>query len=179
MKLQPKLIIPTFFALIMIVFFAYFSPGLANWLTAIPAMIISYIFYLLTAYRKAPDPKWILPLYLLGVSWYGIHFAEEFINGYTTAFPALFSEGAMSDSFYLIFNMVAILFYIFGGICIYLKIQGPQLIAIFFIIFGMIANAIFHTIASLKTGSYFPGVYTAQMYWLGFIGPWLYWRFTR
>lgn len=176
---KPKLIVPTFFATVVIAFLAWSSPGWGNWLTAIPAMIISYIFYLKTAYRKAPDPKVLLPLYLLGVCWYGVHFSEEYINGYMTAFPALFGAESLDADFYLIFNMVALLFYIFGGICIYLKIQGPQLIAIFFIFFGMIVNVLFHSTASIISGAYFPGTYTAQMYWLGFIGPWLYWKFTR
>lgn len=135
-------------------------------------LIAAYIFYMLTVYKKAPDFKWILPLYLLGIGWQAIHFAEEYLYGYHTAM-------GIDESRFVISNMVAILFYCFAGVAIYLKIQGPQLIAIFFILFGGLGNAALHSFYFIKTGAYSPGFYTSLPFWLAPILLWWYWKYTR
>jgi len=42
--------------------------------------------------------------------------------------------------------------------------------ALFFIVYGAIGNAIAHTWWVVWRQAYFPGFYTAQLYWL--LGPW-------
>jgi len=177
--LHPKFIVPTFFATLMLCVFHKFSVANTAYFTSIPSMLLAYVFYLKTVFKKAPEPKKILPLYLLGVCWFPIHFAEEYLNGITTAFPKVFNANAMDNDFYLIFNMIALCFFIFSALCIYLKIQGPQLIALFFIIYGMFVNVLMHIYFQIKTGAYFPGFYTALPYLISPIGIYLFWKETR
>ncbi len=163
----------------MIIVFVVASKGLSMIVTFVPGMIISYIFYLLTVFKKHPEGKFILPLYLLGVGWQAIHFAEEYLTGYNEAFPALFGAEPYPADQFVISNMIALLFYAFSGACMELKIQGPQLIAIFFIIFGGLINAIMHVIFSIKSGGYFPGLYTALPFFLAPLLIYMIWKSTR
>jgi len=176
---QPKFLVPTAFLIIMVIAFCTVSKGLSMILTFVPGLILSYIFYLLTVYRKVPEHKGILPLFLLGIGWQGIHFAEEFLNGYQTAFPAMFGAEPYSDQQFLIMNMTAILFYCFAAAAMYLKIQGPWLISIFFIFFGGLINAAMHLVFNIVNQSYFPGFYTSLPFWLSPLLLYWIWKETR
>lgn len=172
---QVQLVVPGLIAALLISGFIVFSSGRSLIVTFVPAMIISYITYYFTSYRKMPDPKRVVPLYFLTLGVQLLHFAEEFVGGFYERFPRLIdgSPGYSQDLF-VVFNMWAYFVFIIGGLAIYQQKKIPMIIAWFFVIMGAIGNAIVHLIFCFIEGGYFPGFYTSLVYWV--LGPILFWR---
>ena len=162
-------VIPILISSGMIAAFTYFSSGLSLIVTFVPGVILALIFYFLTIYKKQPEPVKILPLYLLGLGIQFLHFAEEYITGFNYRFPALFNSSEYPLNTFVVFNMFAYFMFILGAMMIYKKIRPPMIIPLFFVIYGIIGNAIAHMIFCLIVRGYFPGIYTALIYWI--IGP--------
>ena len=71
---------------------------------------------------------------------------------------------------FVTFNMAS--YAVFTGTCLlaFTKRIGFLLMpAMFFVVYGAIGNAIAHTWWSIDLGTYFPGLITAQAYWVA--GP--------
>ncbi len=153
----------------MITGFSYFSSGLSLILTFVPGVILALLFYFLTVYKKQPNPDKILPIYLFALGIQFLHFAEEYVTGFNHKFPALFNGSAYPINTFVIFNMCAYFMFILGAIMLYKKIKPPMIIPLFFVMYGIVGNAISHVIFCIVVGDYFPGVYTALIYWI--IGP--------
>ncbi|MFF0772990.1 hypothetical protein ACFYUK_29155 [Nonomuraea wenchangensis] len=155
----------------LIALFAYLSPGLALWLTFIPAMVIAYGCHLATTDRRPPDPSRVLPIYLVGLAWQFLHFGEEFMNGFNGRWPTeVFGAPAMSLPLFVWINMVSYAAFAVGALAIYRGWRVPLLIAWFFAIMGAMGNAIGHPVYDLVSGDLaFPGIVTSLGYWI--IGP--------
>ncbi|WP_205826196.1 hypothetical protein [Microbispora catharanthi] len=160
----------------LIALFAYLSPGLALWLTFIPAMVIAYGCHLATTDRRLPDPSRVLPIYLIGLAWQFLHFGEEFMNGFNWRWPTqVFGANAMSLPMFVWINMISYAAFALGALAIYRGWRVPLLIAWFFAIMGAMGNAIGHPIYDLVSGDLaFPGIVTSLGYWV--IGPILVYR---
>ena len=179
-KSRLALITATIMALVMIVVFWIFSSGWSLRLTFVPGVILAYILFLLTIKRKAPAPQRLLPLYLIAVAVQMLHFAEEYLTGFYAKFPALFGGAAYSPEVFVAFNMSAYFAFIIGAVFIYKKTRPLMMIPLFFITYGVLGNAITHVIFAIYVGGYFPGLYTALIYWL--LAPFLLrelWNGTR
>lgn len=135
----------------------------------IPGVIVSYLFYLKTTYKKAPEPDRILPLYLLALGVQLLHFTEEYLTGFTVVLPELLGQEQYPIDDWFVFNMVAYFVFIIGGIILFKKIKELMIIPIFFIIVGVLLNSIGHIFISLYVGAYFSGLYTALIFTV--IGP--------
>ncbi|GAA2298400.1 hypothetical protein GCM10010149_53930 [Nonomuraea roseoviolacea subsp. roseoviolacea] len=155
----------------LIALFAYLSPGLALWLTFIPAMVIAYGCHLATTNRRLPDASRVLPIYLVGLAWQFLHFGEEFMNGFNRRWPTeVFGAQAMSLPMFVWINMISYAAFAMGALAIYRGWRVPLLIAWFFAIMGAMGNAIGHPIYDLVSGDLgFPGIVTSLGYWV--IGP--------
>jgi hypothetical protein len=155
----------------LIVLFAYLSPGLALWLTFIPAMVIAFGCHLATTNRRLPDASRVLPIYLIGLAWQFLHFGEEFMNGFNRRWPTeVFGAQAMSLPLFVWINMISYAAFAMGALAIYRGWRVPLLIAWFFAIMGAMGNAIGHPIYDLVSGDLaFPGIVTSLGYWV--IGP--------
>ncbi|NJP91435.1 HXXEE domain-containing protein [Nonomuraea sp. FMUSA5-5] len=155
----------------LIVLFAYLSPGLALWLTFIPAMVIAYACHLATTNRRLPDPARVLPVYLVGLAWQFLHFGEEFMNGFNRRWPTeVFGAQAMTLDLFVWINMISYAAFAMGALAIYRGWRVPLLIAWFFAIMGAMGNAIGHPVYDLVSGDLaFPGIVTSLGYWI--IGP--------
>ena len=123
-----ELIVPGMIAALLIWGFMVFSSGISLIVTFVPAMIISYIIYFFTSYRKMPDPKRVIPLYFLTLGVQLLHFAEEFVGGFYEKFPQLIdgSAGYPQDLF-VVFNMWAYFVFILGGLAIYNQKKIPMI----------------------------------------------------
>jgi len=135
----------------------------------IPGIILSFILYLVYLKHRSPDPDRVVPLYLLALGIQFLHFAEEYTTGFTTELPKLIGQEAYPIGYWLVFNMVAYFVFAIGGIILFKRINSLLIIPIFFILVGVMLNAVGHIILSLYTGGYFPGLYTALLYTV--IGP--------
>ncbi|MFI7221384.1 hypothetical protein [Micromonospora maritima] len=160
----------------LIALFAWLSPGSALWWTFIPAMVIAYAAHLMTTNRRRPDPAKVLPVYLVGMAWQFLHFAEEFTNGFNRRWPTeVFGAQAMTLNKFVWINMISYAAFAIGGLAIYRGWRVPLLIAWFFAVMGAMGNAIGHIAYDLIAGDLsFPGFYTALGYWI--IGPVLVYR---
>lgn len=167
--MNKNIIIPIFIAIGMTIGFSYFSSGLSLIITFVTGVILALLFYFLTVYKKQPEPDKILPVYLLALGIQFIHFTEEYITGFNYKFPKLFNSPEYPLNTFVVFNMLAYFMFIMGAILIYKKIKPPMMIPLFFIMYGVIGNAIAHVIFCIVVGGYFPGIYTALIYWI--VGP--------
>ena len=133
-------------------------------LVFIPGVLISCVFYFRTAYKKTPEPKILLPLYLLALGIQFLHFAEEYITGFNVKIATLFGQSPYPIDKWLLFNMIAYFVFILGGIILYKRIKELMIIPLFFILMGVVFNGVIHVVVSIYLGGYFPGLYTAILY---------------
>ena len=162
-------VIASIIAVSCIVLLYLVSLRLSVVLVFIPAVIISYLVYLKTFEKGLPVMDRIIPLYLFTLGWQFIHFLEEFLTGFETKLPELFGQDPYQTNTWVSFNMIAYFIFILGGIALYKNLKGPSIIAIFFILFGVMFNGIAHVGTSIYTAGYFPGLYTALAYLI--LGP--------
>lgn len=168
-KLNKHILIPLVIAIIAISIFWIVSLTLNVVIVFIPGVIITYLLYLNTFYKKTPNPERILPLYLFALGIQFIHFAEEYLTDFTVVVPHLLGREEYPLDYWLVFNMVAYFIFIIGGIILFKKIKELMIIPLFFILVGVLLNSIGHILISLYVGEYFSGLYTALIYVI--IGP--------
>ena len=168
-KLNKHVLIPLVIASIAIAIFWLVSLTLSVVIVFIPGVIVTYLLYLNTFYKKTPNPERILPLYLLALGIQFIHFTEEYLTDFTVAIPNLLGQEEYPKDYWLIFNMVVYFIFIIGGIILFKKIKELMIIPLFFILVGVLLNSIGHILISLYVRGYFSGLYTALIYVI--IGP--------
>lgn len=153
----------------MIITFIWVAFTLISVWLFIPGVILTYVVYSRTYYKRMPDPQRILPLYLLLVGIQCLHFAEEYVTDFHVEVPKLLGQEPYPLDYWLIFNMVAYFFFILGGIAIHNKKNEYMLVPLFFVVVGVLLNGLGHVLLSIYTGGYFPGLYSALLYVL--LGP--------
>ena len=160
------IIIPLIICLLAIGVFGWVGYIISAVWLFIPAVILALLIYLGKSYRKMPAPDRILPLYILALSIQMLHFTEEYLTSLVTELPALFGQDPYPEDYWLVFNMSAYSFFLLGGIVLYKRIKELAIIPIFFILVGVVLNAVAHIGLAVYTNSYFPGLYTALFYLL-------------
>ena len=137
----------------------------------VPAAVITFLIYLQFFYKKMPKPRKILPLYLGALSIQMLHFAEEYLTGFVVELPKILGQDPYPEDYWLVFNMAAYAFFIMGGVVLHKKIKEFAVVPIFFILVGVFLNPIAHVGLTIYKGAYFPGLYTAILYF--FLIPFL------
>ena len=174
---KTDLIIGTVIALVMATAFTLLSSGLSLIVTFVPGILVTWLTYvwLYIDQRRLPSGAAFLPMFFAALAVQFIHFAEEFTTGFRSSFPLLYGGTPYSADLFVAFNMAA--YFIFTVTCILVFTKGFRFLLIpslFFIIYGAIGNAVSHTWWSLYLQAYFPGLVTAQIYWL--VGPFLLYK---
>jgi len=159
-------VIPTLIAISLIIGFTIFSSGLSLILTFVPGVILAYVLYLLSFYRKLPEPEQFIPLYFFALAVQMLHFAEEHATNFEVVFPTLFNSAPYPHDLFVSFNMIAYFMFVLGGLAIYWKIKPLTLIALFFVSYGVLGNAIAHLAFAIVSQGYFSGLYTSFAYWI-------------
>ena len=165
-------IIGTVIALVMGIIFTSLSSGMSLIVTFIPGVVVTWLVFgwLYLKQTKLPLGSDFLPIFFMALSVQFIHFAEEFTTGFYTKFPLLYGGTPYSQNLFVIFNMTAYFIFTVASILVFTKNLRFLLIpALFYICYGAIGNSISHTWWSLYLKSYFPGLVTAQLYWIA--GP--------
>lgn len=99
------------------------------------------------------------------------------MTGFRVRFPALFGAGPFSIDLFLGINMFSYAAFTMAFILVFVaRLRFLLVPALFFAIYGAIGNAVSHTYWVIWTRGYFPGFFTAQLYWI--LGPWLLARLT-
>ncbi|SEN87901.1 Protein of unknown function with HXXEE motif-containing protein [bacterium A37T11] len=158
--MKKNLIIPCIMAISMTVLFSMLSEGLSLIVTFVPAIPISLWFYYKTCYKHLPASGQIIVLYLLGLGFQLLHFAEEHAFGFDKKFGLLFHGHPYNHNLFVTFNMCAYFLFILGAIGFLNSIRPLMFIGIFFIVYGMLGNAVGHVAFCLAAHGYFPGIYT-------------------
>lgn len=164
--------IGTIIALIMGTVFTLLSSGMSLLVTFVPGIVITWLTFvwLYTKQTKLPTGPEFFPLFFTALAVQFLHFAEEFTTGFRSKFPLLYGGTPYSDNLFVSFNMLS--YFIFTLACILVFTRNLRFLLVpvlFYIIYGAIGNAISHTWWSLYLRSYFPGLITAQLYWI--LGP--------
>jgi hypothetical protein len=163
-----NLLIPALIAVISIIIFFIVHP--AQRFSFAPAMIVAFICYLRTSYREMPDPARILPLYLLALAIQFLHFTEEYIYGFQSRITEMMNGmPPFNPNVFLAFNMIACSLFLLAGLGMYKGMKFPMIIVWFYVIAGVMGNAIWHLLLTLKVGGYFPGLFTSLAGWV--LGP--------
>lgn len=169
---KKDLIIGTVIALAMGTIFMLLSSGMSLIVTFVPGVVFTWLAFVWLYAKKTtlPDSIDFLPLFFTTLAVQFIHFAEEFVTGFRDQFPLLYGGEPYSANLFVIVNMVS--YFVFTIACILVFTKNLHFLIVpvlFFIIYGAIGNAISHTFWSLYLQSYFPGLITAQIYWI--LGP--------
>jgi len=154
----------------LIAVFVVVSHGLALIVTFVPAMVLALALHLATTNRRLPDPKRVLPVYLISAAWQFLHFTEEFATGFGRRWPVeVFHAAPYSPTAYVAINMVSDVGFVLAGLAIYRGWRVPLVIAWFFAIMGTVGNAIGHLVWCAIVRGYFPGLWTSFGFWI--VGP--------
>ncbi|MFO1253300.1 MAG: HXXEE domain-containing protein [Inhella sp.] len=162
--------------------FGCLSAGLSLWLTFVPGLLCSWglLLWMYRARTALPSPRRFLPLFMGLLAVQCLHFAEEYLTGFRIQFPLLYGGAPYSAELFVVFNMAAYaLFSVACLLSLHTRLRFLLLPVLFFVVYGAIGNAISHSLWSLLAGRYFPGLYTAQLYWVmgplalqGLLGRW-------
>lgn|GEM_PF-597728 len=166
------LIIGTVIALVMGTVFTQLSSGMSLIVTFIPGLVFTWVAYVWLYVKRTslPSSTQFFPLFFTTLAVQFIHFAEEFTTDFSAKFPLLYGGVPYSIDLFVTFNMVS--YFIFTVSCILVFTKRYKFLlmpVLFYVIYGAIGNAISHTWWSLYLRSYFPGLVTAQLYWV--LGP--------
>jgi hypothetical protein len=140
--------------------------------TFIPGLVVSWLIYLWMYRNKTKLPEWstFSPIYFLTLAWQFIHFTEEYLTGFYNRFPLLYGHTPYSLHLFISFNMVS--YFVFVVACLLVFTKSLKFLVVpvlFFLVYGAMGNAITHTWWVILQKAYFPGFYTAQVYWM--LGP--------
>ncbi|WGH76787.1 hypothetical protein P8625_06470 [Tenacibaculum tangerinum] len=162
-------LIGTIIAFALLIAFTLGSSGMSLIATFVPGLIFSWSLFAFLYFKKIdlPDFNIFLPVYLLTLGWQFIHFSEEFTTNFKELFPIAYGGQPYTNNTFVIFNMSAYFVFIVTPILVYFKgLKFLFIPILFFTVYGAMGNAISHTWWRIYYGEYFPGFYTAQLYWV-------------
>jgi hypothetical protein len=161
-------------AVLMMGVFAFISSG-ASLIVTFGVGILFACAVLLLMWRKGaplPAAERFLPVYFLALAMQFLHFTEEFTTGFAERFPHLYGGEAYSPSLFVGINMISYALFVLSALAVFfLGVRRALTPALFFVVYGVMGNAIAHLAWSIMTGGYFPGLFTSLVYWA--LGPWL------
>ena len=167
--MNKPLLVPILIGFTTIAIFIFVSATLTSVWVFIPGVLLTFVVYLKTYYKKVAGPERILPYYLLLLGIQFLHFTEEYLTDFTKALPELMGQDEYPMDYWIVFNMVAYFIFIIGGIILFKKMKEFMIIPLFFIVVGVLLNSVAHILLSIYVGGYFSGLYTSLIYVI--IGP--------
>jgi len=171
------LVIGTVIALVMGTAFTLLSSGLSLIVTFVPGIVFAWLTFvwLYSTKTKLPNGSEFLPVFFAALAVQFIHFAEESAAGFRVNFALLYGGAPYSEDLFVTFNMIAYFMFTVTAILVFTRSLRFLLVpSLFFIVYGAVGNAVSHTWWSLYLRAYFPGLVTAQVYWL--VGPLVLYR---
>jgi hypothetical protein len=174
---RTDLILGTIIAIALGVAFTRLSSGLSLIVTFVPGLVFTWLvyFWLYRTQTKLPDETTFLPLFFTTLAVQFLHFAEEHATGFRTQFPLLYGGSPYADNLFVTFNMLSYFVFTVGCLLVFTgQLRFLLVPVLFFVIYGALGNAISHTWWSLYLHGYFPGLVTAQAYWV--LGPLVLYR---
>lgn len=153
----------------------YGLKGISTALTFGLSMIAAYALYLLTSYRRMPDPARVLPLYLAALGIQCLHLLEEFVTKFYARFPVeIYHSAPFRPEEFIASQMIMFGLLVTGALAIYRGWKIPMVFVWFFVVMLQFVNAVQHPVYAVMTGGYFPGLFTSIPGWI--LGPMLFRR---
>jgi len=175
---QKDLAIGTAIAIVMgIVFVAVGGAPLL--VTFVPGLVVAWGVFAWMQRTSTPLPQVdaAYPIYFGALAWQFIHFTEEFITGFRSAFPPLFHAPGYGAELFVGINMFSYFVFTVAFLLVFAKgLNFLYVPVLFFAVYGAVGNAIAHVLWVVWERAYFPGFFTALAYWV--IGPALLVRLT-
>lgn len=170
-------VLGTLIAFTMAVSFWLVSHGTSLKVTFVPGVIATWLLFLWCFGRRLqlPTVNRFLPAFCCVLAVQFVHFAEEFATNFRSDFAELYGGTPYSNDAFVSVNMGS--YAVMTVACVVALMTRLRFVvvpAMFFIVYGAIGNAIAHTWWSIMLGAYFPGLITAQLYWIG--GPYLLYK---
>lgn len=169
---RPDLAIAGVIAILLGLLFAWLSPGIALIVTFVPGLAVAWgvLVYLKRSGWQMPAFSTVIPIYLITMSVQFLHFTEEFSTSFQTRFGPVYGGDEIADWLFVLINMASYAVFLLAPLgAWYLGRRFLLLPMLFFVIYGALGNAIAHSMWGLLAHGYFPGLYTAQLYWV--LGP--------
>ena len=161
--MKRDIIAPCIIATAMALLFTTLSQGWSLILTFVPAIPVALWLYFKVCYNRTIPVAQVFPLYILGIGFQLIHFAEEYMFGFADKFGPLFGGKPYDHNLFVCFNMAAYFLFILGAIAFYKNFKPLMFVAMFFIVYGMLGNALWHIVYCFMVKGYFPGIYTSLL----------------
>jgi protein-S-isoprenylcysteine O-methyltransferase Ste14 len=139
-----------------------FNTALLGFATAGLSIGLILAYWIWRNGRWQPTGRRLLWPYLLSLSFFVLHFAEEYYTGFYNAFPSLLGSSWNASSF-VAFNLVWLAVFAVSAVGVWRKQSVAHLIVIFFALAGGIINGASHIAISLWQGQYFSGTLTAPL----------------
>ncbi len=164
----------------MLVVFITRSPGLALIVTFVPGVSFAFglLLWIYHSQVELPDQGELSSIYFAALAVQLIHFAEEYAGDFAAKFPELYGGDPIVLKTFVTFNMVMYAIFLLSGLA-YVS-AGSRLLLLpmtFFVVYGVLGNAISHTVWLFIAGGYFPGAITASVYWI--VSPVILRQFLR
>ena len=143
--------------------------GTALLATFIPALLVAWLVFIGLYFKSVSLPKGtvFVPLFMVGIAWQFLHFTEEFSNHFSDLFPVLYGAPAFSHEKFIAINMISYFLFTLATVLVFAKgLRFLMIPVLFFVIGGALGNAIWHSWWVIWLNGYFPGFYTAQVYWV-------------
>ncbi|MGB8622951.1 MAG: hypothetical protein WCD16_09040 [Paracoccaceae bacterium] len=137
--------------------------------TFVPGLIVTWVIFFGMYLKQVtlPAGRKLYPIYFGVLAWQFIHFSEEFMTGFRFRFPDLFGSQPFSTDLFVGINMVSYFVFVMAFILVFAAGRRFLLVPVlFFIVYGALGNAISHTYWVIWVQGYFPGFFTAQLYWV-------------
>ena len=153
--------------------------GVPLLVTFIPGLVVTWGVFAWMQARAMPLPQVeaAYPIYFGALAWQFIHFTEEFITGFRSEFPPLFHAPAYGAELFVGINMFSYFVFVVAFLLVFAKgLNFLYVPVLFFAVYGAVGNAIAHVLWVAWERAYFPGFFTALVYWA--IGPILLVRLT-
>ncbi len=161
-------------AICMAIVFLLISSGRSLIVTFLPGVLFAYLVLLLMGRNRRPLPsaERFLPVFFLALSLQFLHFTEEFTTGFAQRFPQIYGGTPYSPALFLQINMISYALFVLSALAAFaFGLRRALMPAVFFVLYGALGNAIAHPLWAIMAHGYFPGLFTALLYWV--LGPWL------
>lgn len=166
---RTDLVVSSILALASVAAFWTFSSGWSLRVTFVPGMVAVWcvVLWFYRSDRALPIPSRVWPLYFGALAFQFLHFAEEYVSDFAAEFPALYGGDPYPVDTFVVFNMASYAVFVIAAL---LWLAGGRHLlvvpALFFIIYGVVGNAVAHVVWSVLVGAYFPGLVTAFGFWV-------------
>jgi len=146
-----------------------FSAGYSLIATFVPGIIFAWLLLGWLYFKQINLPSFepFSFWYFCSLAIQFLHFGEEFTYDFINLFPALYGGNSYPQNLFVFFNMGAYFVFMISFLLVYYyRLNRFLLPVLFFVVYGVLGNVIAHTTWSINLGKYFPGLITAQFYWI-------------